>query len=82
MFMRWTSLGIREDFDIGLNLVAYKCPICDWFITFEVRDDKDYIMKVFEKYRNEEKKLIPMDMWLEDDETGKIKEKLESLGYV
>ena len=82
MFMRWTSLGIREDFDMGLNLVAYKCPMCDWFITFEVRDDKEYIVKVFEKYRNEEKKLIPVDMWLDKDETRIIEQKLADLGYV
>jgi hypothetical protein len=82
MFMRHSTLGIREDFDVGLNIVAYKCPMCDWFILFEVRDDKDYIMKVFEKYRGEEKKLIPVDMWLSDDETGIIEQKLADLGYV
>ncbi len=82
MFMRHSTVGFREGMDAGINQIAYKCPVCDWFITFEVRDDPKYITKVGMEYRQGQKKLIPTDMWLEDDETGIIKEKLESLGYV
>jgi hypothetical protein len=81
MFMRHSTVGIKENWKIGVNQVAYKCPMCDWFITFEVRRPKKEIDKILE-YRKGKKKLIPLDMWLNHEEEELIKSKLESLGYV
>lgn len=81
MFMRGTTVGIRDDFDVGINIICYKCPRCDWFITFEVRRPKDEIEGIL-KMRGGNKKLIPKDMWLTHEEEELIKQKLESLGYV
>jgi hypothetical protein len=70
-----------ESKNIGINQVCYKCPVCDWFITFEVRRPREEIEKILE-HREGNKKLIPLDMWLTHEEEELIKSKLESLGYV
>ena len=81
MFMRHSTVGIRDDFDVGINIICYKCPACDWFITFEVRRPKEEIKGILDM-RSGKKKLIPKDMWLTHDEEELIRQKLEVLGYV
>ena len=67
----------KEDIDYEFNYMCYKCPLCAWFIRFDVRDDKDYLKWVLGE-RGGEEKLITLEDW---DETEEIKERLESLGY-
>ena len=74
----------REAFDteVDLNVMAYKCPHCAWFIRFYVQDDMEYIQEVFKK-RNYRPKFIPL--WetdvIDEEEQKKIGQQLESMGY-
>ena len=67
----------RKDGEFELNYACYKCPICAWFIRFDVRDDVEYMKKVLD-LRQGIDKLITLEDW---DETEEIKRRLENLGY-
>ncbi len=80
MFMRHSSVGHKEGWDVAVNQICYKCPVCDWFITFEVRRPIEEIDAILE-HRGGKQRLVPLDMWLTHEEEELIREKLESLGY-
>jgi len=66
----------------NLNLMAYKCPHCAWFIRFQVSDDKEYLLEVFKK-RQYSLKFIPL--WetdeLSDEDLKEVERQLQALGY-
>ena len=65
---------------VGMNTMSYKCPACDWFISFMVMDDMEYMKDILENKRGGNKFLVPtVDDWSEESDL--IKEKLEALGY-
>jgi hypothetical protein len=70
------------DIEVDLNVMAYKCPHCAWFIKFYVQDDMEYIQDVFKK-RGYQAKFIPL--WetdeLSDEELKSVERQLQALGY-
>lgn len=81
MFIRHSTVGTKKGWKMGVNIVTYKCPACDWFTTFEVRRPREEIEKILE-HREGKSMLIPQDMWLTHTEAKLIKRKLKDLGYV
>ena len=81
MFMRHSIVGLDNALSEAVNLIAYKCPACDWFIRFEVNRPKEEIEKILE-HRGGKQKLIPTDMWVKQSDAEIIEQKLRDLGYV
>jgi len=70
---------VKDDEQVSVNQVCYKCKYCAWFITFTVEDSARYLKHILKKYRKGNKKLVPVEDWTNDDE--EIAKRLESLGY-
>ena len=56
--------------------INYKCPKCDWFVTFGVSLSPELAEKLKKEMNNQQ--YIPQEEWLQ---TEKVKERLESWGY-
>ena len=78
----WEPNRDAFDVEVDLNVMAYKCPHCAWFIKFYVQDDMEYIQEVFKK-RKYSPKFIPL--WETDElseaELQEVQRQLQALGY-
>jgi len=78
----WEPKKEVSDADVYLNVMAYKCPHCAWFIKFYVQDDMEYIQEVFKK-RTYRLKFIPL--WetdeMSEEELKSIERQMVALGY-
>jgi len=60
------------------NVMAYKCPICAWFIKFHVFWDKKYLKRIADMYRDEHGFFVPVADFKKHEI---IKQRLADLGY-
>ena len=64
----------------GVNVLAYKCPRCAWFIQFFIVDEVEYIDEIIDKHRGGSYRFVPLcDDW--SDENEEIGRQLEAMGY-